>query len=224
MHALSQSYTDSEDLGAVFERVSRVVASTIQACDEASISILDARGRITTASATSQVAVELDNQQYESGQGPCVSVLRGDPSAAYSSDLGTDDRWPEFGRAAAERGFRSLLSRHFDARHLLGSVNLYARQADAFGADDDATAATLAAFAGVVTALSYERIESAQLREALQTRDVIGQAKGVLMEREKVTPDEAFAKLRRASQQLNRKLRDLAEEIAATGATPTDLR
>ena len=67
------------------------------------------------------------------------------------------------------------------------------------------------------------RLQTAQLKEALESRDVIGQAKGILMERERVTADDAFNMLRRGSQHLNRKLRDLAEEIAATGEEPPDL-
>ena len=113
-----------------------------------------------------------------------------------------------------------MFSRRFDGGGPVGGINLYARHPNAFS-DDDKTAATLlAAFAGALTALAYERTEALHLREALQSRDMIGQAKGILMAREKVTADEAFELLRKASQALNRKLRDLAEEIATTGELP----
>jgi hypothetical protein len=209
------------DLPTVFERVAALAVSSVQACDEASISVLGERGRMSTPSATAQVAVELDAEQYRGGAGPCVSALIGEEPAAYSAEVASDKRWPEFGRTAAARGFGSVFSRRFDAGGSVAGINFYARNTNAFSDGDKIAATLLAAFAGVVTALVCERTETMHLREALQSRDVIGQAKGILMEREKVTAEEAFELLRKTSQKVNRKLRDLAEELATTGAIPT---
>ena len=221
---LSRSFPAGGDLSTVLERVAALAVSSVQACDEASVSVLHEGGRLSTRCATAQVVVELDAIQYRSGAGPCVSALTGEEPTVYSTEVASDERWPEFGRTAGAQGFGSVFSRRLDAGDIVAGINFYARQADAF-TDDDKTAATLlAAFAGVVTALVSKRTEAMHLSEALQSRDLIGQAKGILMEREKVTAEEAFELLRKASQKLNRKVRDLAEEIATTGETPTALR
>jgi hypothetical protein len=220
---LLSSFLVDKDLAAVFERVVALATAAVPACDEASISILDERGRLTTPCATAKVVIELDNKQYESGQGPCVSAITGVERAVYSPDLGTDSRWPQFGRVAAAQGFHSLFSRRFDGGGPVGGINLYARRAEAFAAEDSTAATLLSAFAGVVTALTRARMESSNLREALQSRDVIGQAKGILMERHRIAADVAFDILRRASQHQNRKLRDIADEIATTGQDPSHL-
>lgn len=218
---LSRSAPAGGDLSSVFERVAALAVSSVQACDEASISVLDERGRVNTPCASAQVVAELDNEQYRAGAGPCVSAVTGEEPTVYSAEVASDERWPEFGRTAAARGFGSVFSRRFDAGGPVGGINFYARGTNAFG-DDDKTAATLlATFAGAVAALAHQRTAASHLRAALESRDVIGQAKGILMEREKVTAEEAFEQLRKASQHLNRKLRDLAEEIATTGEAPT---
>jgi ANTAR domain len=107
-----------------------------------------------------------------------------------------------------------------------GALNLYARLPGAYGATDRAIGAILAALAAVGVSAAVERRDEKQrmtdLRQALQTRDVIGQAKGILMERECITADQAFDVMRRASQHLNEKLRDVAQDIVDTGDIPTD--
>ena len=105
----------------------------------------------------------------------------------------------------------------------IGALNMYAIGARAYSEADREAAYLFAIFAAVVMAFAERRLQASQLREALESRDVIGQAKGILMEREKVTADEAFDMLRRSSQRLNRKLRELALRLAETGEEPTDL-
>ena len=178
---------------------------------------------MTTPCATAKVVADLDAEQYRGGAGPCVAALTGEEPSAYSAEVASDERWPEFGRTAAARGFGSVFSRRFDTGGLVAGINFYARGTDAFSAEDKTAATLLTAFAGAVISLAHERTETLHLREALVSRDVIGQAKGILMEREKVTAEEAFELLRRSSQKLNRKVRDLAEEIATTGEAPTTL-
>jgi hypothetical protein len=219
---LSRAVPAGADLPTVLERVVALAVSSVQACDEASISALGERGRVSTPCATAQVAVELDNEQYRAGAGPCMSALTGEAPSAYSAEVASDQRWPEFGRTATARGFGSVFSHRFAAGGPVGGINFYARHTNAFS-DEDKTAATLlAAFAGAVIALVQERTAALQLREALQSRDVIGQAKGILMERYRITADEAFGRLRVVSQKANRKLAALAEELAATGQWPPE--
>jgi hypothetical protein len=218
--ALAQALPLGEDLPAVLEDLAALAVSMVGACDAASVSLLDQRKGMTTPAASTAVVVELDAEQARSGQGPCWEAVTGESHAVYSAELAADARWPHFGRVATARGFGSILSRRFDAGGPVGGINFYARRTNAFGDEDKAAASLLAAFAGMATALVHERVQAAQLHIALQGRDVIGQAKGILMERERITADEAFDRLRRASQHLNRKLRDIAEHLAATGEAP----
>jgi hypothetical protein len=110
-----------------------------------------------------------------------------------------------------------LALRLFIEETTLGALNLYSRRDDAFDDEARAVGAVFAAHAAV--ALSTAQHE-AQMDEALASRDLIGQAKGILMARERVTSDKAFEMLRDASQRLNVKLRDLAERVTYTGEGP----
>jgi GAF domain-containing protein len=197
---------------------------------------------VTTPAWSDQLVLRIDEEQYGLDQGPCLSAIRlhGTFEAA---DLGTDERWPAFGPRAAEMGIASLLSFRLhtsseadevkqDATALpsepdavtLGALNLYARDRDAFGDSDHRIGALFAAYASVAwevaEAFKSARAEAEGLQVALESRDVIGQAKGIVMAREHVTADEAFEILRTTSQHLNIKLRDLAARVAETGELP----
>jgi hypothetical protein len=217
---LSGVLSGAGDADAVLERLVQLAPATIVSCDYASVSVLGAGGRITTPVASDPLSIELDGYQYDAAEGPCVEAVGQPAPAVYSPDLASDVRWPTFGPRAAGRGVGSLLSHKIAADGTVGALNLYARSPEAFGEGDQELASLLALFAAVVMALAHERVEAGHLRQALESRDVIGQAKGILMERERVTPDEAFEMLQRSSQLLNRKLRDLAQDITETGEEP----
>jgi hypothetical protein len=214
---LSQIVSDAGDTAAVLERLVQLAPATIASCDDASVSLLGTGGRITTPVATGPLVVELDGYQYDAGEGPCLEALREPAPAVYSPDLAIDDRWPTFGPRAAGRGVRSILSHKIAADGTIAALNLFAFGREAFGEGDREVADLLATFGSVVLALVTERTHSHQRRQALETRDVIGQAKGILMGRERVTAHQAFDMLRRSSQQLNCKLGDLAREMTETG-------
>ena len=119
-----------------------------------------------------------------------------------------------------ETGVTSMLAfRLFAEADVMGALNLFSMQRDAF--DDEAIAVGSVFAAHAAVALSTAR-EEHNLKEALMSRDLIGQAKGILMAREHVTADEAFEALQVASQHLNRKLRDVAFDVATTGQLPDD--
>jgi len=217
---LSQALFAGSDPDALFGHLVEQATATVEGCDFASISLLGAGGRITTPAASHSLVVELDELQYRSGEGPCLEAVKEPAPAVYGPDLAHDTRWPVFGPQAGARGIGSLVSNKIAADGTVGALNLYSRRTDAFDQADRDTAYLLAIFAAVVVASSQARLQAANLQDALENRDVIGQAKGILMEREKVTADEAFEMLRRASQRLNRKLRHLAEDIATTGEEP----
>ena len=172
---------------------------------------------------TGPVVERADALQHEAGEGPCLDALRlGEPF--YAEDLSDDARWPAFGPAATALGMRSLLALPLSSHETVGALNLYAGYPHAFGVVDRARAVLLAGLAALAftSARSHETEErtAANLHAALTTREVIGQAQGILMERERITGNQAFDILRRASQHLNIKLREVAQSLVDTGARP----
>jgi ANTAR domain/GAF domain len=205
--------------------------ATVEGCDVACIS-LRAKENVFTPAYSAPLALEVDQLQYAAREGPCLDAISKEPTV-YAEDLADDQRWPVFGPQAAALGMRSLLSCRLSANGTRGALNLYAALPRAYGVIDRTKARIFAAHAGIAlgvaearedTALSLDiglqRIED--LIAALGTRETIGQAEGILIERERITPDQAFDALRRASQHLNIKLREVAMYVVETGEVPSD--
>ena len=184
-------------------------------------------GRWTTTAHSDDFVVNVDARQYEARSGPCLSAAT--ENRLYRvHDLSTDERWPAFAEAAAEAGVRSVLSAPMSAgRAATGAMNLYAFTPAAFDDDSEAIATVLARHAAIAVAnkaaLGDGEVLAAQLREALSSRQVIGEAKGILMEREKISSDDAFDRLRALSQAQNRKLRTIAEEVVSEANARNDV-
>ena len=179
-------------------------------------------GRPHTPSASGELGRQLDEVQYAAGRGPCLLAASGGGTANVRI---ADERrrWPEFSAAASEAGVRSSLSLPLDVNgRALGALNIYSASDRLFTSEEQALAEALARQASSVAAMAAVLADAQrmteQLREALETRDLIGQAKGILMERESCTPEAAFDILRRASQRTNRKLRDVAADLVSTRA------
>lgn len=211
------------------QRIVDFAQATVVACDAASISLLTG-DTIATPVCSDPIALEIDRFQYEFNEGPCLDAITTVPTL-YSSDLTSDDRWPTFGPHAVSLGMRSLLSCRLTSDVTLGSLNLYARLPDAYGTIDRTTAIIYASHAGIALgaagtladatlSLDTEVRRAENLEIALTTREVIGQAEGILIERERLTPEQAFDVLRKASQNLNLRLRDLAQYVVDTGEVP----
>lgn len=225
--ALTRALLDAGSVAEVVERVVYTARDIVPGADLVSVTLRSEDGKFHTPVETDQVAIELDQLQYHYGEGACVEAARpSGPAMASSDDLATDPRWPRFGPAAAELGFRSLVSTALlpDATgpRLSGALNVYSRRPYGIApADRDlllllATHASLAL--ATTRAVTHGELRSTQLRQALDSRDAIGQAKGILMARRGIGAEEAFALLRRTSQDLNVKLRDLAETVATRHA------
>ena len=196
-------------------RIGQLAVTTIAGCDHAGISLIEGR-TVTTAGASDDVPVEVDRIQYEVGQGPCLDAIR-NLEVFECGRLDQEERWPAFSkRACAETGVTSMLAfRLFVDEDTMGALNLYSKAADAFHDESREIGALFAAHAAV--ALASARKEE-HLEAALRSRDVIGQAKGLLMARQDISSDEAFAVLRKASQRLNVKLRDIADRVVTGNA------
>jgi transcriptional regulator with GAF, ATPase, and Fis domain len=204
------------DLRTTLDRIVRMAAENLDACEFAGLSIVNGR-KISSPAATDPVPTILDAIQQEVDEGPCLDAIR-QHEVFRTGDLAAETRWPRFAaRANAETGIRSVLAlRLFVEEDTLGALNLYSSVNDAFDDTDVALGSVFAAHAGI--ALSSAQREHDLERKA-QTRDVIGRAKGILTAQSHVSDEQAFDLLRRASQRLNIKLVDVAEQIVA-GSEP----
>ncbi|MGY1601805.1 ANTAR domain-containing protein [Geodermatophilus sp. SYSU D00815] len=189
---------------------------------EVSVTLL-VRDEPTLMASTGQLAVDLDERQYERDHGPCLQAARTGEMIEVA-DARTDPRWRDYLSRAVECGSLSSLSvplRIDEEDQVTGALNIYARDADAFDDDSRAVAGRFAPYAAVAAgnlhAYRSARDKAENLRVALDSRAVIDQAKGVLVERYRLTPDQAFQLLARASMHTNRKVRDLADHLVRTG-------
>lgn len=209
-------------VAGTLQRTVDLAVATIDGCDVAGVSVVDHQRLIHTAAASVPLVVELDALQIAAGEGPCFDAVV-DGGTVHVSDLVDDPRWPTFGAAAVALGVRSALVFRLSASST-SALNLYARLPGAFGAIDRAKALIFATLAGLALDAAEERADEERqivdLHEALRTRELIGQAQGILIERERITGDQAFDVLRRASQHLNIKIREVARTLVETGETP----
>jgi GAF domain-containing protein len=209
------------DWSTAAERIVSLAIGTMDSCDAAGLCSV---GDLRTPTAPTTLMAQLDALQTQLAQGPCSEALGGLDSV-YVPDLLDDHRWPLFSPEAARLGVRSALAYRLAVKgETLGVLQLYAHLPSAFNAHERAQGLIFAAYAALALAQARaqesdeSRIEN--LQNALASRDVIGQAQGILMERERITADQAFQLLRHSSQHLNRKLRTIAQDIVDTGTIP----
>jgi GAF domain-containing protein len=203
-------------LQATLDAITVTAVETITGAGYAGISLLE-RGRFLPQAVAGRPPVELDVLQQRTGTGPCIDASR-EQLTFRVEDMTTETRWPEYVKLALSLGVAAMLCVPMEADgKTLGSVSLYGLRPRCFTAPDERLAGLLATHAALVLA-DARRAE--QLRAAMTSRDVIGQAKGILMEREHITAAAAFEKLSHSSQRANRKLRAVARELTETGVLP----
>jgi GAF domain-containing protein len=207
-----QALDDPQDL---IDRLVATVVTTVPGAEEASVSLAYGRRRVVSAAATSELPRRFDDLQQETGQGPCMDSMY-EHRTVRVEDLASDGRWPELARRATELGVSSMLCfQLFVVGEDMGAFNLLARRPRAFTDESEQVGLLFAAHAAVAVA-GAQKLQHVTV--ALGRRDVIGQAKGILMERFHITADQAFAMIAQVSQETNRKLHDVAEDLALTGA------
>jgi GAF domain-containing protein len=207
----------------LLQRVVDLTKMTLPGHIEASISLLR-NDKPSTAVFTGQLALDCDESQYGHGYGPCLHAATSGEITEVP-DTRTDTRWPDYMRAVAARGALSSLSVPLPiSEGTAGALNIYAREPHAFNEGSRSAATQFVPYAAVAVSnmQAYQDARSLadNLRVALESRAVIDQAKGILMERYKLTADQAFQLLARTSMQSNTKVRDVAEHLAATGEFP----
>jgi GAF domain-containing protein len=210
---LARELQAEPSMESLLQRIVEAAIAEVEPAEHVGISEI-LRKEVLTRAASSPLVHQLDELQYRLEDGPCLTALR-EQRTVRTDDLTAEERWPRFAPAAAERGMRSMLSvQLFVEGDNLGALNLYATTPGAFDDQDESTAMLLAAHAAV--AMKDTKVES-ELRAALETRDLIGQAKGILMERFKIDKRRAFDLLVTASQHSHRKLYEVADELTRTG-------
>ncbi len=208
------------ELDDVLTEIVRIARRAMPGADASSITLIrDERG--FTAAYDGQMALDADELQYERGYGPCLDAGRSG-EVFIVSDMHSEERWPDYARNGAEMGVRSSLSMPLPFQgSTIGALNNYAGRPEAFGDGEVAVAEEVAAFVAIAVANAEASARAtddvANMRRAMVSRSVIEQAKGILMERYKITSDQAFTLLTHASQRSNVKLRDVAEELTTTG-------
>jgi GAF domain-containing protein len=206
---LNQPGSLHEQVGLVLE----AACETIPGTNAVSISVLDRKGGgAKTVAGTPRLAYELDQFQYDLGEGPCLEALKGEPFQRVD-DMPAERRWPRYAPLAVEHGIRSQMAVElYTDKNSLGGLNLYSRHSHAFDEETRHTAWLFATHAAL--AMGRTRHEE-ELNEALGTRQAIGEAVGIVMERYELDQDRAFQFLVRVSRNSNIKLRDVAREIVA---------
>lgn len=197
-------------IGDVLTKLTLAALALVPSADYAKISTIDSSGLFSVA-ATSKLTASLDSAQQAARQGPCLDAVSA-REIVRCGDLRTDARWPRFARYATTAGVRSVLSCPIDIPGDTGpTLSLYGVRAEAFDPQSETVGAMMATHAAIV--LVHDQHDR-QFRAALTTRDLIGQAKGIVMERFGVGAPRAFAMLAAISQETSTPVRDLAVRLA----------
>jgi hypothetical protein len=214
MAQLTENFATKTGPAAALASVTSSAVQLIDGVDYADVLII-ADGDFTSMAPTAEVMVELDQLQKRLRQGPCLEAAVAE-AVIWSADLRDEPRWPRFAEAATARGVHSVMSfQLYSHQSGTGALNLFGSQPRRHGAEAEAIGAMLATHAAnaLIAADRQQQFES-----ALSTRDVIGQAKGVLMERFGVDAIQAFDLLTKLSQNSNTPVRQIAVQIVETVA------
>jgi GAF domain-containing protein len=224
---LSRYFVGTGTLQETLQRVAELTGHAVGPADFVGIT-LPVEGRQRTAVFTDPASPEIDQAQYDTGEGPCLDAMR-DRQVHAVEATSEDGPWPAFRRAAADHGIGSTLSLPLIVDdNVVGAMNLYAGAERAFAEDERDAGLQFAAQAAIVLANAqayWDAYElSARLGEAMKNRAAIEQAKGILMGARGCTADAAFEMLLRAAQRDGLSVREMARRIVvdATGHDPVD--
>ncbi len=214
---IARELASARTLDETLQRVVDLACEVIEGCASATISFIHRGGKISSPAFAGGLAREADELQYRLGEGPCLEAIRAHETFRID-DMDEEARWPRFRERVLELGVSSMVTfRLFHDEDTMGALNLYSREPRAFDEESEAVGSIFASHAAVALKAA---ISEAGDKEALASRDVIGQAKGVIMERHGVSAQAAFNVLRAMSQRKNRRIRDIAQEIVRTAQLP----
>ena len=211
--------TDDDLVDATLHLVAELARTTVGGADGVSVS-LRRHGRLATAAASDRTVLDMDTEQYATGEGPCVDASN-EGRWFHSPSLAAEVRWPAFTPKAMALGIRSILSSPLVTwGEPVGALNIYSHRPLAFTTDDQRLAMKFASEASAMLADAgvggTEDQRSERFQASLRSREVIAQAQGVLMEREGLTEEAAFTALRIHSQRTGLSLRSRAAQIVGS--------
>jgi hypothetical protein len=214
---IAHRLSEAETVDGLLQLVVDLGEDYLDGCDGASLMLIGKDRTISTPAYSSRVAYESDLAQYETDEGPCLDALR-DHAVYLIDDLQTEVRWPEYRARALELGVRSMLSYRLYAKgRTFGALDFYSKRPGVYSPFSKVIGQVFASHAGVAL---KGAITEAGMEKAIESRDIIGQAKGILMERRDLSAADAFDTLRALSRDSNIPVRDIAERIVTTGEIP----
>ena len=212
MRELTTAFSKPVDLEQALTRVTATAVDLIDGVDYADVMLVDS-GNFRSMASTASLVVDLDQTQMNHGQGPCLEAAVAD-SVVRSVDLRHEQRWPAFASAAIDFGVLSVLSFQLYTHHEgAGALNLLSRRSHAFDIKAETALAMLATHAAI-TLIAADR--ETQFQSALASRDIIGQAKGIVMERFTIDAGRAFALIAKLSQDSNIPVRQVAQRLVSS--------
>lgn len=201
------------DVQRTLDKMCTLLVDTVEGCNHAVVTVVHNQ-HFDSPAASDDVGPAVDAIQFEVDDGPCVRAIR-DHQTVVTDDLITETRWPQFShRAVDATGVRSMLAfRLFVADDTLGSLNLYSKQPGAFTEESLAVGTIFAAHASVAMRAAQTKEDLARLREVVEARELIGEAKGILMGRRGISSQAAMELLGRGAERLRIELRELARRV-----------
>jgi len=207
----ARTINEARTLEETLQTIAETALISIPTMEHVGVSILDDNGIAVTKAATSELVLELDNLQYSLDEGPCLDSLRG-PTVVAAPHIRHDQRWPRYVPEAVQHGLKAQLAVKLSLgkRRTVGGLNMYSTGSE----DIDPQAPGMADLFATHAALALGKAQEIDdLHQALKTREVIGQAVGLLMQRYGLDPDGAFGFLVRSSSHSNTKVREVALQI-----------
>ncbi len=213
MAELARSVAVPRDIDDVLNTVTSTTVELLDGADTAGVLLVSKGGKFESLSGTSELIYQVDRLQEKHNAGPCVEAAINE-LIVRTDDFADEKRWPQYSREVLELGVRSSISfKLYTGDRTAGALNVFSRTPRSFDADSEVIGSILAAHAAAAILASRE---SQQLQAALLSRDLIGQAKGILMERFDLDAVGAFEMLRNLSQQMNVRLAEVAQKVVDT--------
>ncbi|MFJ6094719.1 GAF and ANTAR domain-containing protein [Williamsia muralis] len=206
--------SESKDTESILHAISKSAVESVPGAEYASVTLVTGKGQVQTPVMIGDLAGKSDELQQELGEGPCIRSALSEETVRID-DMATDSRWPAFAAGANELGIKSMICFClYIENENFGALNLHSSTPNAFNDESVSIGSLFAAHAAIAFSAVRERD---QIRAALTNRDIIGQAKGMIMERYGLDPDEAFRLLARLSQDANVKLAEIALQVVTAG-------
>jgi GAF domain-containing protein len=223
--ALGRIKLSDTDLNGVLRQIAELARRAIPGATDVSVTLVRHTDAYTAAF-TSDLALSLDEWQYDMGRGPCLDAAKGGAVVSVP-ETGVEERWAAWAARASSAGVGSSLSIGLPIQDaVVGALNIYSTKPEAFDDDGVTLAQTFAGYAAVAMANAHLYDSTANLahhmQAAMESRAVIEQAKGIVMGERRCSAEEAFAILVKVSQDTNRKLRDAAATLVDQAARPHD--